>query len=195
MTTLRLGITASLALCVVLTACSGDDDAKGVLQKGDLPSVDKVLTSRNLTARALCSQVKDYAEFSISIDNKPSVIREYVLDNGDRVDSSVLGPSSNYGDPAAALDRVSDAIKTCTDEQSGDSETFTPLTGLPSGAVGYTSETTTSNGPRFGERVFAVQGDLIVVVGTRHDGEGDPKVDVAKLLPKALERAKDAPKD
>lgn len=193
---MRRGIVTSLALCVVLAACGGDDeDAPGVLQKGDLPSVSKVMTSRNLPARALCSQMKDYAEFSISIDNKPSVIQEYVLDNGDRVDSSVLGPSSNYGDPAAALDRVRDAITTCTDDQSGDSETFTPLTGLPSGAVGYQSETTTSNGPRFGERVFAVQGDLIVAVGTRHDGKGDPKVDVVTLLPKALDRAKDAPKD
>ena len=192
---MRLRIVTSLALCIVLAGCGGDDDPIGVLQKDDLPSVSKVLTRTNLPARTVCSQIKDLAEFSISIDNRPSVMREYELDNGDQVDSSVLGPSSNYGDPAAALDRVADAIKTCTDEQAADDEKFTPMADLPSGAVGYTSSTTTSNGPRFGERVFAVQGDRIVVVGTRHDGEGDPEVDVVKLLPKALERAKDAPKD
>jgi hypothetical protein len=192
---MRRGIVTSLALCLVLAACGdGDEDAPGVLQKGDLPSVSKVLTSRNLAARALCSQIKDHAEFSISIDNKPSVMREYVLDNGDRVDSSVLGPSTNYGDPAAALARVSDAIQECSTDGT-DGEKLTPMTGLDSGAVGYTSNTVTSNGDRVGQRVFAIQGDRIVVVGTRHDGEGDPEVDVVKLLPKALERAKDAPKD
>ena len=69
------------------------------------------------------------------------------------------------------------------------------MTGLDSGAIGYTSNTVTSKGDRIGERVFAIQGDRIVVVGTKHDGKGDPEVDVATLLPKALERAKDAPKD
>jgi hypothetical protein len=192
---MRLGIVTSLVLCAVLSGCGGDDDARGVLDKDDLPSVSKVLTRTNLPARSVCSQVKDAAEFSISIDNKPSVMRDYVLDNGDHVDSSLLGPSSAYGDPAAALDRVKDAITACADEQSADDEKFTPIADLPSGAVGYTSTTTTSAGPRFGERVFATQGDNIVVVGTRHDGKGDPKVDVVKLLPKALERAKDAPRE
>lgn len=192
---MHVRIVTALALCLVLAACGGDDGEPGVLQKDDLPSVDKVVDGRNIPAVAVCSAIKE-AEFSITVSNRPeAVAREYYLANGDYVGSSALGIPARYGTAEKALERVTDAIKTCSDEQSADTETFTPLAGLDSGAVGYTSTTTTSNGPRFGERVFAVQGDRIVVVGTRHDGEGDPKVDVVKLLPKALERAKDAPKE
>jgi hypothetical protein len=67
------------------------------------------------------------------------------------------------------------------------------MSGLEPGTIGYRSETTTSDGPRFGERVFAAQGDRIIAVGVQHDGPGEPTVDVRKLLPVALERTKDAP--
>jgi hypothetical protein len=190
----RKRIVSALALCTVLAACGGSDGAKGVLQKDDLPSVESVETRTGLPARTECSELKDYAEFSIAIDNKPRVIQEYVLDNGDLVDSSTLGPSSNYGTPEAARDRAADAISKCAASAAARHEVFTPIAGLDAGVVGYTSKSTTSNGPRFGARVFAIQGDNLVVVGTRHDGKGDPEVDVVKLLPKALDRAKDAPK-
>lgn len=120
--------------------------------------------------------------------------RAYTLDNGDYVGSSLLGTARRYGTAEAALARVTDAIETCAAEEPQADETFGPLTGLDSGAIGYRSTFTTSNGRRTGERFFAVRGDRIVVVDTRHDGEGGPKVDVVKLLPKALERAADAPR-
>ena len=173
---MRLGIVTSLALCAVLAACGGDDDndPAGVLHKDDLPSVEKVVKSRNIPAVAVCSAIAE-AEFTITVSNRPeAVAREYYLDNGDLVTSSLQGIPARYGSPKKALERVTDAIKTCTDEQSPDEGTFTPLTGLDSGAVGYTATSTTSNGPRFGERVFAIQGDRIVVVGTQHDGKGEP---------------------
>lgn len=194
MTTSRLGIVASLALCVVLTAC-GNDDKPGVLQEDDLPSVDKVVDGRNIPAVAVCSAIAE-AEFTITVSNRPeAVAREYYLDNGDLVTSSAQGIPARYGSPEKALERVTEAITTCAGEQSARGGTFTPMTDLEAGAVGYTATTTTSSGPRVGERVFAIQGDRIVVVGTQHDGAGDPEVDVVKLLPKALERAKDAPKE
>lgn len=192
---MRPWIVTSLALCAALAGCGGNDDAAGVLHKDDLPSVNKVVKGRNIPAVAVCSAIKE-SEFSITLSNKPkAVAREYYLKNGDFVGSSALGIPARYGTAQEALQRVTDAIKTCAAEEQSDTDTFTPLTDLDGGAVGYTSTTTTSNGPRFGERVFAIQGDRIVVVGTRHDGKGDPKVDVVKLLPKALDRAKDAPKD
>jgi hypothetical protein len=191
----RPALIGAVLLCAVLAACGDGDDAAGVLHKDDLPSFSKVTTGKNLPAVAVCGEIKD-AEFSLTIGNRPEgVTREYTLDNGDYLGSSALGTPRRYGSAAAALDRVADAIESCAAQEPVGDETFTPLTGLDSGAVGYTSTSTTSNGPRVGERVFAVQGDRIVVVGTRHDGDGDPTVDIAKLLPKALDRAKDAPKD
>lgn len=193
---MRRGMAISLALCAVLAACGrgDDDDAPGVLQKDDLPSVEKVVDGRNIPAVAVCGAIQD-AEFTITVSNKPkAVAREYYLKNGDFVGSSVQGIPARYGTAEKALERVTAAITECSTDGT-DAEKLTPMTGLESGAVGYTSNTVTSNGDRIGQRVFAIEGDRIVVVGTQHDGEGDPEVDVVKLLPKALERAKDAPKD
>ena len=56
---MRLGIVTSLALCAALAACGGDDDAKGVLQKDDLPSVEKVSTISNIPWVSACSAIKE----------------------------------------------------------------------------------------------------------------------------------------
>ena len=184
-------MVAALVLCGTLAACGGDDDAKGVLQEDDLPSVSKVSDITNVPWVSVCSQIKE-AEASLIIGNKPEIVaRSYILENDDYVSSIALGKSVNFSSLEAELDRVKGAIAECAASEPSE---FTPLTGLDPGVVGYT-ETSGSDEPRYGARVFAIQGDRIVVVGTRHAGAGDPKVDVVKLLPKALERAKDAPKD
>jgi hypothetical protein len=188
--TLRPGIVAALVRCGTLAACGGDD-AKGVLQEDDLPSVTKSSDITNVPWVAVCSEIKE-AEASLIIGTKPEIVaRSYILENDDHVSSIALGKSVNYGSLEAELDRVEGAIADCAAREPGE---FTPLTGLDPGVAGYT-ETSATDEPRHGARVFAIQGDRLVVVGTRHEGDGDPKVDVVKLLPKALERAKDAPKD
>ena len=184
-------MVAALVLCGILAACGGNDDVKGVLQADDLPSVSKSSDITNVPWVAVCSEIKE-AEASLIVGNKPEIVaRSYILDNDDYVSSIALGKSVNYSSLEAELDRVETAIAECAASEPNE---FTPLTGLDPGVVGYTERSAT-NDPRYGARVFAIQGDRLVVVGTRHEGEGDPKVDVVTLLPKALERAKDAPKD
>lgn len=190
------GAAVSVVLVVLagLAACGGEDEPGGVLHEDDLPAVARAVDGKNLPAVAVCGAIKD-AEFSITIGNQPAAVtREFTLESGDYVGSSLLGTPRRYGTSEKAVARVADAIQECAVPDAAGDETFTALTDLPDGAIGYRSTSTTSNGPRVGERVFVTRGDRIVVVGTRHDGDGDPDVDVAELLPTALDRAEDAPK-
>ncbi len=190
---MRLRAVVALALLAGLAACGGGD-AKGVLQKDDLPKVRKVSDIDNVPAAAACGAINE-AQFKLTIGNEPEGVgRSYTLANGDRVFSSALGRSSSYGSLQNGLDGIADAIAECAAKPVG-KEVVTAMTGLDPGVVGYTATSPTSDPARFGARVFAIQGDRIVLVGTKHEGDGDPAVDVVDLLPKALERAKEAPKE
>lgn len=192
---MRQGIVASLALCAVLASCGDGDDAKGVLQEDDLPKVSKVSDIDNVPSVAVCSAINE-AQFKLTIGNKPEGVgRAYTLDNGDQVFSSALGRSSSYGTLQKGLDAVIAAITECGASGTAGGEALTPIMGLESGVVGYTAVSAAADPPQFGARVFTIQGDRIIVVGTKHEGAGESSVDVVDLLPTALDRAKDAPKD
>lgn len=189
-----VGVVAALTL----SGC-GDDAPAGVLQPDDLPEISYAGQSRGMNAVATCSAISE-VESRLTVADRPNgVMMEYRLgrsgNSGDYVISQALGVPSTYRNTTEACAAVESAIDMRAEPDGR--ESVTSFTGLTPGVIGYRSETetTTSSGPRIGERVFAVQGDRIIAVGVQHDGAGEPTVDVTELLPVALERAADAFQD
>lgn len=67
-------------------------------------------------------------------------------------------------------------------------EQMTPLTGLPEGAVGYSSQITDHGVPEAVERAYAIVGTKVVVVGARRVDGDETGVDVMGLLTAAIEK-------
>ena len=200
---MRRILCTAVLIAVALAGCGGgsDDDApSGVLSAEDVPGVVETYpqtTRVTVDSVAVCPAISN-AEFSLPVGNVPSAVGvAYRLEgedsSGDYVSSLALGLASQFGSPQQALTTIEEAIEDCSANSSG--ETVTAMTDLPDGAIGYRAVLDSSDAPRIGERVFAAQGDRIVAVGVQHDGPGEPAVDVAELLPVALERAEDAPSE
>lgn len=193
----RASLCASAFLGVMLAGCGADDSPEGVLTADDLPDVASSSTPRGMNAVAICSPIND-VQFSLTVSTEPQGVaveyqRTESAGSGDYVSSHALGVLRRFGSTGKAMTAIEDAIEECSVDPFG--ESFTPMTDLPSGVIGYRAVTETSDDARIGERVFTVQGDRIIAVGVQHDGPGEPTVDVAELLPVALERAEDAPSE
>lgn len=117
-------------------------------------------------------------------------IVKYTLDDGDTVDSGIWPSGTRSTDEL--MSGIRGAIADCL-ARAGRDSSVTALDGLEPGWIGYRYA---EPGERIvSERVFAVTGERIVAVGVEHRGSGDPSVQAADLMPKALKRAKDAPKN
>jgi len=196
MRTRRLLIGA-LACAALLAGCAdekdsggsgGDDVPANVLQRDDLPKVEKVSTDdRSIVTKTNCAKMD--GEYNLTITDGDEVSALYVLADGDQVRSSLQGPAHGQSSVDHTLQQLDTAITTCS-EPGRAMGTFTRLEDLPDGAVGFRTVEDTSNGPRTTERAYAAADeDTAVVVTVERVGEGEPAVTAAELLPKALERA------
>lgn len=196
----RRVLVGAIACAALLAGCA-DDDGKGgtggdandevpstLLQRDDLPEVEKVTTDdRSLLTKTNCADMD--GEYNLTITDSDDVTALYVLTDGAQVRSSLQGPAQNQTTIDFTIDQVDAAITACTapDAATG---SFTRIEGLPDGAVGFRTVQDSSDGPRTTERAYApADDDTAVVVTVEQNGEGDPSVTVAELLPKALERA------
>lgn len=193
----RRYFVAVLAATAALTgACNGGESLPaGVLQPEDLSNVSSQTERIDVPRRAVCGELSD-AELRLGRasgkDDKnqwTGDIAEYTLEDGDTVDSGIWPPNTRSADDLMA--GIRDAIADCATRSSSDSSVIS-LDGLDAGWIGYRY---TEPGEQIvSERVFALKGDRIVAVGVEHRGAGEPSVEAAELMAKALERAKDAPK-
>jgi hypothetical protein len=193
---------AVVASAVLFASCdsSGDKSPAAVLQKADLPAVDFPTKEHSLPGRSICGALKEAEGYTtlLTATGRDDVwkgdVLQYTLKNDDVVDSSVFPDNSSSDTPASIVASVHSAITECSAKPTPASERVEELTGLASGQTGYRYHYNSGAEDVVGERVFAVQGPRLVVVGAEHRGSGDLTVDVVKLLPKALDRATKAPK-
>jgi hypothetical protein len=193
---------AIVATAVLFAGCdsSGVTSPAAVLQKADLPAVDFSTKAHGLPGRSICGALKEAEGYTTLVtatgrnDVWKGDVIQYTLKNDDVVDSSVFPDNSSSDTPASIVASVHSAITECTAKPTPAPARVEALTGLASDQTGYRYHYNNGAEVVVGERVFAVQGPRVVVVGAEHRGSGDLTVDVVKLLPKALDRAKKAPK-
>lgn len=193
----RYLVAVLAATAMISAACNGGDSLPaGVLQPDDLSNVSNQTERIDVPRRAVCGELSD-AELRLGRasgkdDKDPWTgdLVEYTLDDGDTVDSGIWPPSTRSADEL--MSGIRGAIADCVTRSSSDSSVAS-LEGLDAGWIGYRY---TEPGEHIvSERVFALKGDRIVAVGVEHRGAGEPSVEAADLMPKALKRAKDAPKE
>jgi hypothetical protein len=190
-----LGTLAVLAVLAGAAACSDDDS--GPLGDDQLPgTVEKTTSSaRGVPTVSSCEAVNNAQEkIAVSAAQEEDGYRywTYRLDDGTWVSVAIVRPGYPFEDLDRALSSVSDAVEECAGQSSSDGGQVAALEGVPEGAVGFTSTTTSSSGTREGATVLATAGDdRIVTVAVSHDAGSDASVDVMELLDDVQDPAAD----
>ncbi|WP_286929087.1 MULTISPECIES: hypothetical protein [Aeromicrobium] len=194
---MRRLLIGAVAAAALLVGCADEEPEGGtdrddvpatLLQREDLPEVEKVTTDdRSVLTRTNCAAME--GEYNLTITDSDDVSALYVLADGDQVRSSLQGPAQNQTTIDPTIDQVDAAITECLTAEIPNGS-FERIEGLPDGAIGFRTVQDTSEGPQTTERVYApADDDTAVVVTVDHVGEGEPSVSAAELLPQAVQRA------
>lgn len=178
---------ALLCTAMMLTGCASlPAQHPQLLQPEDLPPVETI-DDRKGTGLTWTNCAGMSREDNLAITAERERHLSYLLEGGGEVRSAIQGPYVNV----ESIDYTFDELRSMVDEcAQTDRDSFEELTGLPEGAIGFRTELQTSNGVETTERAYAPTGEnTAVVVTVLFQGDKEPTIGVAELLPKALDRA------
>ena len=196
----QASVVAELLLASMTVACGQRDTAAqhpANMQRDDLPGVASVeVKTRPILTKTNCAAMD--REWNLAKSDEGDVTLSYVLKSGDVVHSATQSPVLNQQSIDYTLDEIRRLVDTCVESfakpavQRGNAGSFDTIDGLEEDAVGFRIVEASSNGPRTTERIYARVDDArAAVVTVIHDGEDEPSVRAAELLPTAVERARD----
>ncbi|MBB3090979.1 hypothetical protein [Nocardioides albus] len=176
-------IVLSVAVAGQLVGC-GDDSDRELLSPDSVSDIKQTYAGDQIPAVGWCREV-NIAQSRASSGSKPHAAGvEFRLENGDYVHAIVMGPPSGKSieDVRADLEK---AVDECAAKSNSD-QTLEPMSGLEDGMWGYSS----SERGATGSEIFDVTPKgYLVAVGVRHEGDGNPSVDVQELIQEAGKNA------
>lgn len=182
-----LRAASAIALSVVvmgqLVGC-GDASDPELLSPDSVPGVEQTYAGDQIPAVSWCREV-NIAQSRASASGRPTAAGvEFRLENGDYVHAIVMGPSSGKSVEDVRVD-LEEAIAECV-TKSNSGQTVEPMSGLDDGMWGYSS----SEKGATGRQIFDVTPKgYLLAVGVRHEGDGQPSVDVQELIEEAGKNA------
>jgi hypothetical protein len=176
-------IILSIGLAGSLVGCGESSDPE-LLSQDSVPGVEETYAGDKIPAVGWCREVNTAQSRASTGSRPPASGVEFRLENGDYVHAIVMGPASGRSieDIRGELE---DAVATCT-TKSTSGQTVEALSGLTDGRWGYSS---TERGAT-GRQIFEVTPKgYLLAVGVRHEGDGEPSVDVQELIQEAEKKA------
>lgn len=186
----------------VLVGCSIGDDGEDapstaaglVLAEDEVPGATSSDDVEELETLTICGLI-GRPEGRLSTFADSQAVREVVVDpsiGATTVTVAVYEGISAQTREVMIFAPLEQGVETCSQdsplERGSIVESMTPLTGLPDGAVGYSSQLTDQGTPEAVERAYASVNGHVIVVGAQQVGGDETGVGLNELLSTAIEK-------